>query len=896
MELQFEEQPHQLAAVDAVVDLFEGQSRIDVSEALLFSESGVSAIANHFDLPLESVEENLRTVQLRNGLALDDALSFIREQVETELGPVAGAFPNFSVEMETGTGKTYAYVRTALELARRYGFRKFVIVVPSVAIREGVLKTFRITARHFAEEFREIVYRYRVYRSDKLSQISGFAQSGDIEFLIITIDSFNRDSNVMRQRPDAIGSVAPIHVVQATRPILILDEPQNMVSELRVNSLAQLQPLFALRYSATHRDPHNIVYRLTPYDAYRLRLVKQIAVASVLTENDRNSAFVRVVSTSARLSQVSAKLALHVLTRDGTVKEQVCIVQPGSRLSQIANRPIYEGFEVRRIDVARKLVTFSNGAEINEGDSVGQDKIAIFDAQIVRALEEHFTKQETLVTHGVKALTLFFIDRVSNYAEGGIIRRIFERRFDELKVLFDRWRDTDATKVQAAYFAQKRRRGGVVELIDSNAERPRAEDEAAFNLIMRHKERLLSFDEPVSFIFSHSALREGWDNPNVFQIVTLNQSVSDVKKRQEIGRGLRLAVNQIGERVHDASVNTLTVIANESYQDYVAQLQAQLEDDGESARMQAPLPRDANEDRTIRLRQEVVLSDEFKQLWAEISRRTRYQVSVGTDRVVEQVARRLSVVDFRRARITVTTAGVVINKDNTLKTEIMDASVRALPTPSTVPDLFQLICHQLEHTTPRMRVTRRTLFRIFELCSPGTLIEAMNNPQEFALDAARILKDVLADELVDGIKYSVTGESYTQDLITPAHDGYIGELIAVKHSITDKVPVDSNVERTFVQVLDSRRDVPLFVKLPPRFLVPTPVGNYNPDWALIVERQGAVATGERPLLYLVRETKSTTDPNQLRSNEARKLRCGEAHFQRALGIDFASITDADGIL
>jgi type III restriction enzyme len=693
-----------------------------------------------------------------------------------------------------------------------------------------------------------------------------------------------------------MGNGAPIQVVQATRPILILDEPQNMVSELRVNALAQLHPLFALRYSATHRDPYNLVYRLTPYDAYRLRLVKQIAVASVLTENDRNHAFIRVVSTNARLSRVSAKLAIHVLTPDGTVKEKVRIVQLGTQLANVANRPVYAGFEVSRIDIANKLVSFSNGVEIHEGEAVGQDKLAIFDAQILRALMEHFKKQEALAERGVKVLTLFFIDKVSNYANGGIIRQIFDRRFEEVKVLFDRWRNTDSRSAQAAYFAQKRRKGGEVEMIDSNAERPKAEDEAAFNLIMRHKERLLQLEEPVSFIFSHSALREGWDNPNIFQIVTLNQSVSDIKKRQEIGRGLRLAVDQDGERVHDAVVNTLTVIVNESYQDYVGQLQAQLDEDGENRADQAPLPRDANKDQSMALRQEVFLSEEFKHLWSQVSRRTRYQVSIGTDRIVEQVVRRLNAAEFRQARIAITTANVVMENDNTLRTEITDASVRSLSPPSTIPNLLQLICHQLEHTTPRMRVTRHTLFRILELCKPETLLAAMNNPQEFALDAARTLKDVLADELVDGIKYSLTGESYTQDLIIPTEDGYLGQLMPVNHSVTDKVPVGSNVERNFVQELDSRRDVPLFVKLPPGFLVPTPVGNYNPDWALIMERHGPLTTGDRPVMYLVRETKSTTDPNQLRSSEARKIRCGEAHFQRALGIDFASVTDADGIL
>lgn len=551
---------------------------------------------------------------------------------------------------------------------------------------------------------------------------------------------------------------------------------------------------------------------------------------------------------------------------------------------------------MQRIDVGRGVVTFTNGLELRTGESTGEDKLAIFDAQIGRAIEEHFRKQELLAEAGIKVLTLFFIDRVDNYANDGVIRQLFDRRFNELKVLFERWASADPAAVQAAYFAQKRRRGGVIELVDSNATRPREEDEAAFDLIMRDKERLLSFDEPVAFIFSHSALREGWDNPNIFQIVTLNQSVSDVKKRQEIGRGLRLAVDQSGARVHDAAVNMLTVVVNESYHDYVAQLQQQLDEDGERPEDRAPLPENGNEDRTVRLRQEVMLSEEFQRLWAQISRRTRYEVTVGTDRVVAQAARRLDAIDFRRARIAITTAALEVQGDNSVKAAVVDAAVRAVPAPPPVPNLLQLIAHQLEHTTPRMRLTRRTIYNIIAACKPETMAAAIHNPQEFALNAARVIKDVLADELVDGIKYTETGDAYRQELINPAADGYLGDLVPVQHSVTDKVPIDSQTERRFVQALDARQDVPLFVKLPPKFVVPTPIGNYNPDWALVVERQHELSPTEQPVLFMVRETKSTDDPNQLRANEARKIRCGEAHFQRALGVDFAAVTSSDEII
>jgi type III restriction enzyme len=525
-----------------VTNLFEGQPRVEV-ELKFAASAGFAAIANRLDLDDGALLKNLHAVQTQNDLPADAALQWIEAEIETVDGNKPARFANFSVEMETGTGKTYVYLRTALELFRRYGLRKFIVVVPSVAVREGVLKTLEITEKHLRELYDNLPYRYYAYDSDNLSQVRQFALSDGVEIMVMTIDSFNKASNVIRQSTDRLQGETPIHLVQATRPILILDEPQNMESELRVNALAALDPLFALRYSATHRNPYNLVYRLTPFEAYRQGLVKRIEVAGVEEKGNENQVFLRLDEILVEKKTFSARLAVHKLMKDGTVKEQVVTIKPGDALEEKANRPEYAPFVVEEINAGEGYVRLANGIELKKGEARGADKAAIFDAQIRYTLGEHFRKQERLHDAGIKVLSLFFIDRVDNYARAdGMIRQLFVKAFDEMKAQFSAWRDVDAAKIQAAYFAARRTKSGEVIYEDSKTGESE-KDKEAYDLIMRDKERLLSFDEPTCFIFSHSALREGWDSPNVFQICTLNQTASEMKKRQEIGRGVRLAVN-----------------------------------------------------------------------------------------------------------------------------------------------------------------------------------------------------------------------------------------------------------------------------------------------------------------------------------------------------------------
>ncbi len=877
MQLRFDaNQDFQLAAIEAVARLFEGQPRIEADIQFALG-AGFAAVANRLDLKDEDLLANLRAVQEANELDPDTGLKFIEESVGTIEGAAVVRFPNFSEEMETGTGKTYVYIRTCLELFRRYGFRKFIIVVPSVAVREGVLKTFAITEAHFKEYLGNVPYRYFAYKSENLSQVRQFALSDSVEFMVMTIDSFNKELNVIRQTTDRLQGETPIHLVQATRPILVLDEPQNMESEKSVAALAALNPLFALRYSATHRNPYNLVYRLTPYEAYRQRLVKRIEVASVVQTDDENRPFIRLESIRAVKHTITARLAIHQLRRDGRVKETMVNVKPGDGLADKANREDYAPFVVDTIDAGQGTVLFGNDVELRLGQAVGADKEAIFEAQIAYTIEEHIRKQKKLAPLGLKVLSLFFIDRVSNYAhDDGMIRRLFDKAFADMKAGYEGWADKKPDDVRAAYFAQKRTKKGEVLLEDSSSGASK-KDEEAYNLIMKDKERLLSFDEPVAFIFSHSALREGWDNPNIFQICTLNQTGSEMKKRQEVGRGVRLAVNQEGERDREERVNVLTVIANESYERYVATLQGEIEAEYGKDGL-PPKPANARRRQTVRQRKRYMLSPEFKELWERIKHKTRYAVRIETARVLEDVVPAVDRLVIRPPRVTATKAAVDTAADGRGFTTYQMSAARTMVDRSgrdPLPDLAGLMASLMETTATDVRLTRKTLLEIFR----RTAIQqaAMANPHEFATEVVRILKQKLAEHLVRGIQYEKINEWYEMTLFEADFDDWGDMLVPAKRSVYDHVAFDSETERKFVKDLERRTDVKLYVKLPSWFTVDTPVGKYNPDWAIVMDNPDP--SQNKPLLYLVRETKK----GQPRPSETQKTNCGERHFKGALG-------------
>ena len=894
MRFKFEaNQDYQLRAIKSVANLLEGQPHVqvglDVVEGAMFT-----AVPNRMGLDDESLLKNIQLVQTQNNLDVDAFLEYIEEEIITATGEKTARFPNFSVEMETGTGKTYVYLRTILELFRCYGLRKFIIVVPSVAVREGVLKTLEITRKHLSELYDNAPYRYYAYDSANLSQIRQFALSDSVEIMVMTIDSFNKSSNVIRQTTDRLQGETPIHLVQATRPILILDEPQNMVSELRVQALAALDPLFALRYSATHRNPYNLIYRLTPYEAYQQGLVKRIEVAGVEQEDDVNPVFIRVEDIQSQKRTLTARVVVHKLMKNGTVKEQSMKVKPGDDLQAKTSLSQYDGYTVDEISLSGDFVRFLNGVEVSKGESRGPDKAAIFEAQIRYTIEEHFRKQDRLRPSNIKVLSLFFIDRVDNYIhEDGMIRRLFNKCFNELKEKYPNYSDTDVETVQAAYFAQRRLKGGELIYEDSKTGESQKDTEA-YDLIMKDKERLLSFEEPTSFIFSHSALREGWDSPNVFQICTLNQTASEMKKRQEIGRGVRLAVNQLGDRVRDERINVLTVVANESYASYVQGLQTEIEEEYGTEGLSLP-PTNARKPAIARLQKEYTLKPEFRKLWKRIKHKTRYAVTIDTEKLISEVVNDLDEAKISDPRITITKGDMQVEKVEearvfSAKQASGTRTVSNLAGSYSLPNMVEMIAYMLEYTTPPMRLTRRTLLEILRRTQKRQ--PALDNPHEFAAVCTRIIREKLKDQLVDGVRYEKINEWYEMSQLDLEIETLAEYLIPAERSLYDPVICDSKNEKQFVEGLENRKDVKLYLKLPSFFKVPTPIGSYNPDWAIVVEDidEFGQPTGKEKF-YLVRETKDTINLDELRPDEKRKINCGKKHFGEALGVDYEVVND-----
>ncbi|MDE0314787.1 MAG: DEAD/DEAH box helicase [Candidatus Poribacteria bacterium] len=712
----------------------------------------------------------------------------------------------------------------------------------------------------------------------------------------MTLASFNKASNVIRQSTERLQGEKPINLIKAARPILILDEPQRMESDLSIESLSSLSPLFALRYSATHRNLYNCVYRLTPYDAYREGLVKQIEVAGVEENANTNLAFVQVKSIQSQKTRVTAKLAVHKLQKNGTVKQTTLTVKKGDDLGtpNKTNLPEYAGYRVNEIDMSWGYVRFDNGVEVKTSESHGADKSAVFEAQIRYTIEEHFRKQENLKDHHIKILSLFFIDKVDNYAtENGIIRQLFDKCFNELKQQnrYAAWREKQPEDVQAAYFAQSRKRTGEIVYEDSKtgeAER----DSEAYQLIMKDKERLLSFEEPTCFVFSHSALREGWDSPNVFQICTLNQTASEMKKRQEIGRGVRLAVNQEGKRVHDGKLNVLTVIANESYRNYVNQLQTEvLEEFGNAT--SAPKPKNARERDIATLKKAMMLTPEFEILWEQIKHKTRYKVNIDTDKLITEVVEALDETDIRLPEIIIERGRLVVDKKNEFEDQHIGEGSFEYRLAGGV-NVLKLIEHRLAYTTPAMKLTRRTLLEILKRTRNQQA--ALDNPPEFAKIVVDKIRQKIIHQLIDGIKYEKIGEAYEMSQFDCELESWKDCMEPASRSIYDHVIWDSDVEKQFVKGLERRDDIILYVKLPVFFSVPTPIGNYNPDWAIVKEDRDAHGepTGKEGL-YLVRETKSTTDSGELRLREEHKINCGTRHFRDALGVDYEVVTSAEEV-
>ena len=881
MKLQFDpNQDYQKQAIDAVVDIFEGQplnsSDLEFSlteGSLQFSENGVG---NRVSLTEEQVFKNVQEVQKRNGI----------EPVSTALDGM-----NFSVEMETGTGKTYVYLRSIYELNKRYGFKKFVIVVPSVAIREGVLKNLEITHDHFQTLYDNLPIDFAVYDSGKVSQLRGFASGNTIQILVINIDSFAKDENIINKPNDKLTGKRPIEFIQYTNPVVIVDEPQNMETEIRKAAIKTLNPCCTLRYSATHLNLYNLVYSLDPVKAYDLGLVKQIEVDSVFTEDTYNDAFVSVETVSATKTHTSTRLRIDINNDSGVVKKSVTAKVGDDLYALSNNREIYkDGFIIDEIDVSNECVSFTNGTMLYKGDTQGGFTEEIMKFQIQKTIEEHFKKEHKHKGKGIKTLSLFFIDKVANYRQydeagnplPGRFTKWFEEAYKEIseKPVFKELVPFSVEQVHNGYFARDKKG----HFKDSFERRSTQADDDTYRLIMKDKERLLDEREPLRFIFSHSALREGWDSPNVFQICTLNETRSEMKKRQEIGRGLRLAVANTGKRVHDQNINRLTVIANESYEDFARNLQKEIEEDcGVAFKGRIKNKRDRMK---VEYRKGFLADPKFLEIWERIKHRTTYRVKYDTEELVKAATKAFKEIpEIKRPIIKSVKVGILVEEPG-VDYEVKGSKVIELNKEYVIPDVLGYIQGKTE-------LTSSTILKILE--QSGRIKDILVNPQLFLDKAIVAIKTVLYDLMIDGIKYEKIGKQEFEMLLFNENEieTYIDQLtFEVKNNcktIYDKfMPLDSDVENKFAKECESREDIEFYFKLPFWFTINTPIGKYNPDWALVFKNEKKI--------YFVAETKSTSDISKLRNEERLKIKCGAAHFKEFEDVEYRHVTKVEDLI
>ena len=979
MKLKYVDQQYQTDAVNAICDIFDG---CEVKDSLFTIENDQNKRFNSFVQQGIgfSGEEYEYFIGHANKLSIDDFTMLENVQKIQERNDIQMSKnlqnKNFTIEMETGTGKTYVYTKTILELNKRYGFTKFIIVVPSIAIKEGVNSSLNATKEHFMEKYDNVVYNYFVYDSNHLERIREFATSTNIEIMIINIDAFRKSfddpsketkANLIHRTSDKLNGNKPIDLISGTNPIVIIDEPQSVDGTKKSKeAIASLNPLCTLRYSATHKELYNLMYRLTPVDAYQEHLVKHIEVASITSEDASAKPYVKLLSVSDK-NGFSCRLEIYVNNKKtGVIAKKAVTAKTGDDLWELSNEVDYyksNGYIVDNIDCfeGEESVAFTNGEFLNIGEVIGAvDDSVIKKSQIRQTIEFHLNKEVHYLKQGIKVLSLFFIDEVAKYRdydredEKGDYQRWFEEEYSKLiglpkyKVLREQYADyisLDPSKVHEGYFAKD----GKGRIKNSNG--TTNDDETTYELIMKDKERLLSFDEPIRFIFSHSALKEGWDNPNVFQVCTLVETKDTMTKRQKIGRGLRICVNQDGDRVLEPKYNTLSVIANESYKEFASTLQKELESDNFKFGIIEPISfagiavkqhngslieltqneseeifkylvandymtskgkvtnkyhqdkhdekfllpdkyesfttkvmkridnlskeieiRNAHEKIPVKLNKKVELSPEFTELWNKIKQKTVYSVNMDMDKLkkdaIEKIENMPTIkadkVDAQITNINITNQGVINDNPQVRELELVyDAQEIAYP------DFIR----RLQDSTELLRKT------IIEIISKsGRLKEFYINPEEWIKQVSKILLEVKKENLTDGIKYEKIDEYYEQDFIFNDEElyGYKDRNIldvSSDKNIYDHVIYDSDIEKQFAQDAENDEDVIVYAKLPDRFKVDTPIGSYNPDWAIVLN------TNEGEKLYFVAETKGTDNINDLKGSEKKKILCGRKHFE-----------------
>lgn len=894
MKLEFEPNlQFQLDAIKSVTDLFIGQTiekiNFTFNDGMQNSENSVSAVANNLNLSDEQLLRNLQAVQSNNEIDLSQELD--------------GS--HFSIEMETGTGKTYVYLRSIYELNLLYGFKKFVIVVPSVAIREGVMKNLQITHAHFQNLYDNTSINYQVYDSKKPGNLRSFASNNVIDILVINIDSFAKDENIINQLREA--GQRPIEFIQQCNPIVIVDEPQNMETEKRINAIKNLNPLCTLRYSATHKKAYNLVYNLNPVKAYDLGLVKQIEVDSIVEEDSYNSAFIELVSINrVGKSNISATLTINCNDKDGVKKKKIK-VKSGDDLYKLSKqREIYkDGYLIESIDLGDDSILLSNGQMLYAGESQGGMTEDVMKFQIRKTIEEHLRKEKKLNKQGIKVLSLFFIDKVANYRQyddtDNACKGKFAQWFEEIyleymaKPAFKELDRFDVADVHNGYFAQDKK-GKLKDTRESTASRNSKDSIDTYSRILKDKEKLLEVDDSLRFIFSHSALREGWDNPNVFQICTLNETKSVMKKRQEIGRGLRLAVASVGDRyirTYDKNINRLTVIANESYDDFAKALQNEITDDCNVSFKDRV--KNKNKRQLVSYRKGFTADPKFLEIWNKINKKTSYRVNYDTKELIVLAAKALKGLEQIKAPKIRSTKVAIDITDVGIETQNIGERTQSYDTFKwNIPDVLAYIQNRTE-------LTRATIQQV--LIKSNRMTDIMVNPQLFLDLATKAIKNTLFDLMIDGIKYQQINNSQyemtlfeSQELEVYLNKYSFDDIEQPEKTIyNDFIPLDSDTELQFAKDCESNPDIKFYFKLPNWFKIPTPIGKYNPDWAVVFEDDV-----DQLKLYFIAETKNTGDTevdiSKLRNSEQLKIKCGVAHYAEFKDVDFKVIKTVGQLL
>ena len=973
MKIQFDPNlDFQKQAMESVTGIFEGQeicqTNFTVAPLQHTTQQTIPGMENNLGtgnklklLP-EDIHKNIRKIQLKNGLAPSGTMDSM----------------DFTVEMETGTGKTYVYLRSIFEMNRLYGFTKFIIVVPSIAIKEGVAKSLEITTGHFRELYGNVTFDAFVYDSGKLSDVRNFATSPDIQIMVINIDAFRKSfrdpeqenkANIIHRSHDRMTGARPIEYIQETKPIVIVDEPQSVdTTSKSKEAIASLHPLCTLRYSATHVDKHHMLYKLDPVDAYEQKLVKQIEVAGVEVKDGHNKAYIKLLSINNKKSPITAGIEIDFQNKGSIKRKKITVESGADLLERSGGRDIYDGYILENIycEKGKEYISFTSKPEILKlGQAIGEvDPNEYKRLQIRKTIEEHLDKEMRLCPQGIKVLSLFFIDKVANYRwydedgnpQKGQFALMFEEEYarairkPKYSTLFEGADlDTVAAGVHNGYFAVDKKKDATGNEMLKDASGNTAADESAYNLIMKEKEKLLGFDSRLKFIFSHSALKEGWDNPNVFQICTLNETISVIKKRQEIGRGLRICVNQDGERVHGFEVNTLTVMANESYETFAGQLQKEIEQEEgikfgvveehlfanivvpiddynneylgvdasrklwdhlkttgyidtrgkvqdslktalKSGKLELPdefkehAPQIAavlkkvsgnlniknrDDKKKVSLNKAVFLSEEFRQLWDRIKYKTTFRVDFDVDALIAKCAEEIKAnLQVGKARFIYRKARAEIDRGGIQAELVKEATSVYEPRSFELPDLITYLQNETN-------LTRRTIVRIIN--DSGRLESFKNNPQKFIEQVSTIIQHQMRLFVVDGIKYHKIGDDhfYAQKLFRDNElFGYLQKnMTESRKSVFDHVVYDSDVELEFAAALEQSDDIKLYAKLPDWFKIDTPLGTYNPDWAVLIEVDG------KEKLYFVVETKSTLLTDAIRPTEKARIACGKEHFK-----------------